>query len=453
MSNVFRNKICAVIFNLDGVILDSVPLWKDAFNNFFRKRNLIMPQWFLEYGLNYSLKDVAKYLSQNFAPDENEKDIYKEIKSFVENKYAKKVKLKDGVKELLEYLSSLNIYMYFVTMTEKDIFEPCLKRLGLKYYFGGEWTDNKDAENGKTDGEVYDSILERTTFELGSVLVFENSPNSVKNAIENGYQTIGVFDANLSTNPTYFDEKPMFFYKDISGFINVLEEDYLSYRNGFTFVPYYKGYQILSYDYLDKKTLVIPRTHKGKNVNSIAKDCFTNGEFKHIDFSPNLKEIGSCSFDNCKELEEIILPPNLRSVGLYAFSCCTKVRSLTFTGGVKTIFSSFEGLDSLTEINFHPKQKHFGFRAFWLLKGLKELHLVEGLETIDMQSFNGCTNLEVVYLPKSVKSIRDDAFYRCPSLKKVVYAGSKQDREKITIYNEEHGNDDLLNAEWEYLGK
>ena len=46
--------------------------------------------------------------------------------------------------------------------------------------------------------------------------------------------------------------------------------------------------------------------------------------------------------------------------------------------------------------------------------------------------------------------ISDNAFYRCPNLNTVYYNGNKEDRDKISINNEEEGNRKLIDANWIY---
>ena len=49
-----------------------------------------------------------------------------------------------------------------------------------------------------------------------------------------------------------------------------------------------------------------------------------------------------------------------------------------------------------------------------------------------------CSNLKTVFLPKTLTSIGARAFYQCNSLEKIIYMGTIEDWNKITI--PAHGN-------------
>ena len=52
--------------------------------------------------------------------------------------------------------------------------------------------------------------------------------------------------------------------------------------------------------------------------------------------------------------------------------------------------------------------------------GEVEVEIPEGTTNIRSYAFEDCRNLEIVYCPKSLKRIEENAFYDCPKLKKVI---------------------------------
>ncbi|MCD8290324.1 MAG: leucine-rich repeat domain-containing protein [Prevotella sp.] len=62
---------------------------------------------------------------------------------------------------------------------------------------------------------------------------------------------------------------------------------------------------------------------------------------------------------------------------------------------------------------------------------IKEFKVKEGTVKIAKDAFIGCDNLEIVYIPNSVKGIGVDAFYQCKNLKRVIF-------EKGDMYSEGH---------------
>ena len=197
------------------------------------------------------------------------------------------------------------------------------------------------------------------------------------------------------------------------------------------------------------ENLLIPAYIDKKPVYSVGKEAFDQMTFETITFEEGVREIGVFSFHKVKGVKELVIPKSVEGMSLYSFSS-SEWEKVTFLGNVSSAFSSFEGCDQLKEIVFPSCFKYIDFRCFWCSDGLEELFFPEGMEWIGMQAFNNCPNLKTIHLPKSIKMISDNAFYRCPNLKTVYYNGNKEDSDKISINNEEEGNQKLIDANWIY---
>jgi len=105
-----------------------------------------------------------------------------------------------------------------------------------------------------------------------------------------------------------------------------------------------------------------------------------------------LTEIGPYTFENCKSLTDIALPDSVRRVGEGAFKN-SGLEKLRTSAGLKELGSSaFEG----TRIS--------------------SFFMPSGIEVIGERCFAGCSRLERILLPKSIKRIAPDAFADCPKL-------------------------------------
>ncbi len=111
-----------------------------------------------------------------------------------------------------------------------------------------------------------------------------------------------------------------------------------------------------------------------------------------------------------------------------------------------------------------------GWKAFSCASHLREVHIAEGIEIIDLIAFERCGCLERVYLPDSIRYIRRRAFQSCPRLERLVigrnltevaeqvlkgstavvidYHGEHDDYAAITIHED---NEILLAATVNYL--
>lgn len=76
------------------------------------------------------------------------------------------------------------------------------------------------------------------------------------------------------------------------------------------------------------------------------------------------------------------------------------------------------------------------------------LNINDGVTEIGEDIMAGCDKLTYVKIPKTVTKIKKGAFSDCDNLKKVYFAGTKNEWKQIRI--EEVGNEDFLEADVEY---
>ena len=142
--------------------------------------------------------------------------------------------------------------------------------------------------------------------------------------------------------------------------------------------------------------------------------------------------IPNVAFENCTKLERVVIGNNISGIGPKAFSGCTKLHTLTFlpTSILSVISKSAFENTGLHQISLPRTVTKIDNNAF---KNCKEATVLsfEGsktkqsmLEEIGFSAFEGCKLLKTVYLPKSMKFIRQGAFYNCPNLKTVIYGGN-----------------------------
>lgn len=144
----------------------------------------------------------------------------------------------------------------------------------------------------------------------------------------------------------------------------------------------------------------------------------------------SLTSVGYSTFCGCKELTgTLVLPKNLTDIGEIAFADCG------FTGGLTLP----EGLTALSG------------EAFRGCKGFDgKLTLPKSLISIGAFAFRSC-GFTTVELYDAVETIGTRAFHDCGNLEKVIYHGTKEQWDAITLGD---GNEPLVNAllagEWGY---
>lgn len=122
-----------------------------------------------------------------------------------------------------------------------------------------------------------------------------------------------------------------------------------------------------------------------------------------------------------------IIPNTVVEIGQQAFMN-TRITSVKIPDSVKVIeFRAFSGCTSLEAVDIPDSVKEIwslfagSLRsdAFYQCTSLKTVHLPVNLEKIEVGMFMHCSSLESINIPNSVKRIERDAFNNCISLKEL----------------------------------
>ena len=100
-------------------------------------------------------------------------------------------------------------------------------------------------------------------------------------------------------------------------------------------------------------------------------------------------------------------------------------KNITIPEGVEEIdFNFFNDCSNIETVSFPSTLKVIGSWAFSGCTNLREAIIPNGVEEIDIEAFSACRNLREVILPRTLKKIGDGAFSLCHSLEKITIPGS-----------------------------
>lgn len=153
-----------------------------------------------------------------------------------------------------------------------------------------------------------------------------------------------------------------------------------------------------------------------------------------INISDSVIEIGSGAFENCSNLNSIMIPNNLSEIKNNTFKGCSKLEEVKIGENVTSIGEyAFQECTNLKNINIPNSVKNIGSQAFEYCKSIEEIILPENLEEIAYRAFFSCDNLKNVTLACSTH-IATDAFMFCSNLLNVAITGNGEWEDNI-FYN------------------
>ena len=186
-------KFKGAIFDLDGTLLDSMHIWHDVDEEFFRRRNLKVTKEYVDIIKNMHLPAAAVYTKEKYNIQESVDEIVDEWLDLCAQGYLNNVDLKDGVYEYLKLLHNKGIKMAFATASEKVVCEETLKKQGIFDFFSS-YAYVSEINIGKTEPDIYLLASERIGVEPHDCIVFEDIIEGIRGAKKGGFTTCGVYD-------------------------------------------------------------------------------------------------------------------------------------------------------------------------------------------------------------------------------------------------------------------
>lgn len=146
--------------------------------------------------------------------------------------------------------------------------------------------------------------------------------------------------------------------------------------------------------------------------------------------------IGNGAFQNCSNLQNIILSDSITAVGESAFNGCSSLTSIQIPNGVKSIGNfTFNGCSSLTNIMIPDSVTNIGWWAFSGCSSLTSLIIPKGITSVESSAFMNCTSLTSIKIPDGVTIIGYEAFHGCLNLANITIPDSMVSISSTAFYN------------------
>ena len=181
----------AIIFDLDGTLIDSMNVWSDIDKEFFKMHDLPFEKDYQKEIGHKGLKEIAAYTKSRYNLKESEDEIVTIWLDMAKEAYAYKIPLKEGVKSFLEYLQSKNIKMGIATSNSLELTELVLKHHDIYKYFSKVVTVN-ELKTNKGSPDIYLHISDSFGLVPSECIVFEDLLTGIRTAKKAGYKVVGV---------------------------------------------------------------------------------------------------------------------------------------------------------------------------------------------------------------------------------------------------------------------
>ena len=214
-----RTKIKGVIFDVDGVLLDSMAIWTDLGARYLMSLGRTPEEGLAEILFSMSMEQGAAYLNERYGLGREQSEIMDGLGDLLRDFYFYEVAAKPDALELLQCLSAAGVKMTAATSSPREHIERALSRNGLLGFIDRLFTV---AEVGvsKHDPEIYHLASKSMGTAPRETYVFEDSLYALETAAAAGYHTVGVFDAAGEADQEGLREKSEIYITNLGEFID-----------------------------------------------------------------------------------------------------------------------------------------------------------------------------------------------------------------------------------------
>jgi len=182
----------AVIFDMDGVLINSEPLWKIAEKEVFSSMGVNVTDELVHITSALTAQEVCafwyeRYPWQGKTFDQVEDDVVARVIELIGENDTKI----PGVIEILDFCKSKGLKIGLASNSSHDLIEVVLEKVGIKHYFDFI-SSAQDVERGKPDPAVYLYAAMKLGVDPKECLVFEDSIIGVTAAKNAGMFVIAI---------------------------------------------------------------------------------------------------------------------------------------------------------------------------------------------------------------------------------------------------------------------
>ncbi|KSV60104.1 HAD family hydrolase [Acetivibrio ethanolgignens] len=183
----------AVIFDLDGTLVDSMWMWEAIDVEYLGRFGISMPEDLQACIEGMSFSETAVYFKERFDIPEPLEEIKKEWNRMAWDKYAHEVPFKKGAMGFLKYLKKRGIKTGIATSNSKELVETVIGRYGAEAFFDSIHTAC-EVPKGKPAPDIYELVATELQVAPENCLVFEDVVQGIMAGKNAGMKVCSVYD-------------------------------------------------------------------------------------------------------------------------------------------------------------------------------------------------------------------------------------------------------------------
>ena len=206
--------IKAIIFDMDGLMIDSERVTFECYQEILKGMNLTMDEEFYKTLLGKPLKGIYQRFYDVYGNDFPIEDVIKDVHALMAKRFETEgVPIKTGLKSLLEYLKENNYKTIVATSSNRDRVDTILSQAQITDYFDDSICGD-EVTKGKPNPEVFLKSCLKLGVNVDEAIVLEDSEAGIQASYDAGIKVICIPDMKYPEKQ--YEEKTFKILKDLN---------------------------------------------------------------------------------------------------------------------------------------------------------------------------------------------------------------------------------------------
>jgi HAD superfamily hydrolase (TIGR01509 family) len=180
----------AVVFDLDGVLLDTEQLWDEARRQVAEEKGLPWPEDAQRAMMGMSSREWSRYMHDVIGVSEPPEEISTEVVRRLEALYRERLPLVPGAIEAVQRMAA-RWPLGIASSSNRPLIDLFLELTGTRNLFRAT-VSSEEVARGKPAPDVYLEVARRLGVQASSCAAIEDSENGIRSAVAAGMRVVAI---------------------------------------------------------------------------------------------------------------------------------------------------------------------------------------------------------------------------------------------------------------------
>ncbi len=213
-----------VIFDCDGTLLDSMPMWHSLDDRIAQRAGVQLTQADRDYFTQATLRECGDYIHDRYGFGASGAAVEQMIAGEIMHWYADEPVMKPGAADFVRGLAEAGVPMAVASSTPAAFLREGLQNAGLAPYMKAI-VSVEDVRSSKREPLVYDTARAALGTDRAHTWGIEDAVYALDTLRHAGYRTAGIFDSTIAGSPEQLAAASELF---IASFVELPADEFLT---------------------------------------------------------------------------------------------------------------------------------------------------------------------------------------------------------------------------------